>query len=49
MLQSEPGNFLIVGPEDVISFRGHAQTIPPARHFFLDEFLFAAEKEEKTK
>jgi hypothetical protein len=33
MLQSEPGNFLIVSPEDVIAFRGHAQTIPPARIF----------------
>ena len=33
MLQSEPGNFLIVGPKDVIAFRGHAQTIPPARIF----------------
>jgi hypothetical protein len=33
MLQSEPGNLLVVRPEDVIAFRGHAQTIPPARIF----------------
>jgi len=33
MLQPEPGNLLIMGPEDVIAFRGHAQTIPLARIF----------------
>jgi hypothetical protein len=44
MLQSEPGNFLFVRPEDVIAF--HQEIIPPAGIFHTR--IFARDREDEV-